>query len=163
MRSAGCDNFNKWVLELGDGRLKCDIESVYGASITLNTPEQINETAQKVILTPKNVDTGDLNQKKINLIQGESHEYLSIDSMVTEDADDELNFQTEFLHSICPSGMPQHKLILKRGAFIMLLRNLNPKRGLLNGTRLIVEQMNRNFIMAEIISGSHKGEKNLHT
>ena len=55
--------------------------------------------------------------------------------------------------------MPPHILNLKVGAFIMLLRNLNPKKGLLNGTRLVVRSLHRNCIKAEIITGSNKGEE----
>ena len=54
------------------------------------------------------------------------------------------------------SLLPPHILILRVGAFIMLLRNLDPKNGLLNVTRLVVQQ---NFIDAEIITGSKKGER----
>ena len=44
----------------------------------------------------------------------------------------------EYLHTLLPPGLPPHTLVLKRGIPIMLLRNLNPYRGLCNGTRLIV-------------------------
>ena len=47
----------------------------------------------------------------------------------------------EFLDSLELSGLPPHKLHLKVGAMVMLLRNLNVKHGLLNGTRLIVKKM----------------------
>jgi ATP-dependent DNA helicase PIF1 len=39
----------------------------------------------------------------------------------------------------------------------MLLRNLNPKKGLCNGTRLIVKALRNNFIEAEIMSETNKG------
>ncbi|KAL6286502.1 hypothetical protein ACE6H2_010892 [Prunus campanulata] len=41
-------------------------------------------------------------------------------------------YQPEFLNSICIGGLPPHKLTLKRGAPIMLLRNIDPKLGLCN-------------------------------
>ena len=47
--------------------------------------------------------------------------------------------------------MPQHKLILKQGVIVMLLRNLDPKNGMCNGTRLIVKQLHRHVIEAEIL------------
>ena len=79
--------------------------------------------------------------------------------MISDDPNDAIDFPVEFLHAQCPSGMPPHLLKLKVGAFIMLLRNLNPKKGLLNGTRLIVRSLHRNCIKAEIITGSNKGEE----
>jgi len=41
----------------------------------------------------------------------------------------------------------------------MLLRNLNPSKGLCNGTRLIVTQLTHRIIEGEIITGKAKGSK----
>lgn len=41
----------------------------------------------------------------------------------------------------------------------MLLRNLNPSKGLCNGTRLIVTQLTHHIIEAQIITGKAKGSK----
>jgi ATP-dependent DNA helicase PIF1 len=41
----------------------------------------------------------------------------------------------------------------------MLLRNLSLKQGLLNGTLSVVKPLQTNFIGAEIITGSNKGER----
>ncbi|GBL89733.1 hypothetical protein AVEN_66457-1 [Araneus ventricosus] len=56
-----------------------------------------------------------------------------------------------------PTRMPPHKLNLKPGCIIMLLRNLAPTKGLCNGTRLIVTKLQRNIIEAKRI-GSANGE-----
>ncbi len=71
---------------------------------------------------------------------------------------DAANYPVEFLNDQTPSGMPPHVLMLKRGVIIMLLRNLNPKKGLCNGTRMIVRHLQRNFITAEIISECNRGD-----
>ena len=42
----------------------------------------------------------------------------------------------ELLNSINCSGLPPHKLILKVGVPVMLLRNIDQSSGLCNGTRL---------------------------
>jgi len=65
----------------------------------------------------------------------------------------------EFLNTIQLSGLPDHHLKLKIGVPIMLLRNLNPSKGLCNGTRLIVTQLTRRVIEGEIITGIAKGCK----
>ena len=44
------------------------------------------------------------------------------------------------------------------GATIILLRNINPKKGLCNGTRLIVRDLQRHVICAEIITSEYRGQ-----
>ena len=85
---------------------------------------------------------------------GADVELLSADSVDAESAERDL-FPVEFLNSLNPSGLPPHKLRLRKGMPIMLLRNLNGARGLANGTRLIVRGVSRNVIDAEIATGSH--------
>jgi len=50
--------------------------------------------------------------------------------------------------------MPPHILELKIGSIVMLLRNINFKNGLCNGTRLIVRKIYDHFLDVEIISGN---------
>ena len=47
---------------------------------------------------------------------------------------------------------------LQVGATIILLRNIYPKKGLCNGTRLIVRDLQRHVICAEIITSEHRGQ-----
>ena len=56
--------------------------------------------------------------------------------------------QVEYLNTLEMSGMPPHKLLLKKHMPILLLRNINPGEGLCNGTRLVVESVASNgFIL----------------
>ena len=50
------------------------------------------------------------------------------------DNDNQVGVPPEYLNTLMPSGMPPHKLIFKKGIPVILLRNLNPYRGLCNGT-----------------------------
>ena len=68
-------------------------------------------------------------------------------------------YQQEFLNSISPGGMSPHQLILKKGAPIMLLRNIDPKMGLCNGTRLACYGAYNNLIDAEILYGQFAGTR----
>jgi hypothetical protein len=49
-------------------------------------------------------------------------------------------------HNPLIDWVPPHKLRLKVGAPIILLRNINPKNGLCNGTRLQVTHLARNVV-----------------
>ena len=57
-----------------------------------------------------------------------------------ENPEDAFRFNSEYLHTLRPNGFPQHILSLKSGMPIMLLRNINPRQGLCNGTRLIFDR-----------------------
>jgi len=65
---------------------------------------------------------------------------------------------TEFLNTLSPNGLPLHKLELKVGSIVMLLRNLNVENGLCNGTRLVILNLKEYVIRAKVISGNQKGK-----
>ena len=51
--------------------------------------------------------------------------------------------------------MPPHELNLKDGCTVMLLRNLNSKRGLCNGVRLKVLHTYNSVLHCKILTGTH--------
>lgn len=54
----------------------------------------------------------------------------------------------EFINKLSPSGFPQHKLKLKEGYTVTLLRNLDAQQGHSNGTWCIVERLGNHIIEA---------------
>ncbi|KAL0386400.1 UNVERIFIED_CONTAM: ATP-dependent DNA helicase PIF1, partial [Sesamum latifolium] len=77
-----------------------------------------------------------------------------------ETSDHEQNMNpAELLNSIKVSGIPNHCLDLKKGAPVMLMRDLNQSLGLCNGTRLIVLKMGEKVLEACVITESHMGEE----
>ena len=113
----------------------------------------------RAILTTKNVDVEEINQQILEIIPGENYEFLSADSVEDEAQVDQSLYPIEFLNTLTPSGTPPHKLLLKKDAPIILLRNLSTSEGLCNGTRLIVKNCHTNVIDAEILTGINQGTR----
>jgi hypothetical protein len=67
-------------------------------------------------------------------------------------------YPLEVLNTIKVNNFPYHKLILKRGVPIMLLRNISQATGLCNGTRLIVTRLAEKVIEAIVMTGSNVGD-----
>ncbi|XP_052189987.1 uncharacterized protein LOC127799809 [Diospyros lotus] len=61
-------------------------------------------------------------------------------------------YPNEYLNSLDPPGLPTFKLELKVGCPIILLRNIAPKDGLCNGTRLMVTRCDTRIIEAQILT-----------
>nr|VDC70267.1 unnamed protein product [Brassica rapa] len=67
-----------------------------------------------------------------------------------------MTYPLEYLNSLEFPGLPAHKLRLKVGVPVMLLRNLNQKEGLCNGTRLIVTHLGEKVIKTEMLTSTTK-------
>lgn len=113
----------------------------------------------KGILTPLNKDVDYLNDIALTKVNGNTITLESADSAIaTEGMPNENIYPTEFLNTLTPSGMPPHSLQLKMGAPIILLRNLNPKEGLVNGTRLRLTNIHRFLLTATFMNGPRAGQ-----
>jgi len=100
----------------------------------------------RAILAPTNDVVQDINDYMIDLINVDEETYLSADSIckaASNVQDQDIMYPIEFLNSLKFPGIPNHKLRLKVGIPIMLLRNLNQSAGLCNGTRLLVTQLSK--------------------
>jgi hypothetical protein len=119
----------------------------------------VQDLADKAILCPKNDEVLKMNEEILARFPGQCSTYYSADSIVCDDEEEQEIYQLDFIHSLTPSGMPPHRLNLKVGVIVMLLRNLNPSLGLCNGTRLIVKRLMSNILDCEIISGQNAGSR----
>ncbi|XP_076937210.1 uncharacterized protein LOC143604695 [Bidens hawaiensis] len=113
------------------------IDFVY-PSVLQNFKKQ-NYFHERAILAPKNDIVQEINDRLLSIFPGEEREYLSSDSvcptdMINENLDESL-CSPDILNGIKASGLPNHKLVLKVGVPVMLLRNIDQKSGLCNGTR----------------------------
>ena len=167
--------FSDWLLKVGNGELTNDfglsediievpsalicheslIKEIFGERLF---PQDVTNFSRRAILCPKNINVDKINEEVLDILEGQAVTYLSTDSIEDEDSEDRQNYPIEFLNSLTPSGMPVHKMILKIGALVMLLRNLNTKLGLCNGTRLTIKDLKPNLIIAEVLSGSAEHE-----
>jgi ATP-dependent DNA helicase PIF1 len=113
---------------------------------------------ESCILTTKNYAVDEINNIIINRKVGDMKTYRSADSVENSEDVDAQMFPVEFLNSLRLNGLPEHELKLKIGTPIMLLRNLNPKKGLSNGTRLTVKELHENTLECKVLTGKSRGE-----
>ena len=106
---------------------------------------------QRAILCPTNEGVNEINNEIMAMVADplrESREYLSADSILESDDTAQNLYPVEFLNSLNTSSLPPHRMTLAIGTPIMLLRNLRPREGLCNGTRLICTAFRAHFIEA---------------
>ncbi|XP_058771592.1 uncharacterized protein LOC131644971 [Vicia villosa] len=175
--------FSKWILNVGDGKISepndglVDIEIPQDLLITnyedpikaiventypnlVNVFQDVAYLQGKAILASTIEVVDKINHYVLDLIPGEEKEYLSYDSIDRTDTSYTKAYEVltpEFLSKLRTSGLPNHRIKLKVGTPIMLMRNLDQSDGLCNGTRLIVTRLANHVIEAKIISGKNIG------
>jgi ATP-dependent DNA helicase PIF1 len=182
-------DFNDWVLSIGDGSLKGSSQTDDGDSELIDISPDIliakSDSAiddiirstypnlaesysdpiflrERAIISPKNDTIDEINNHVLSLVLGNEKVFLSSDTLAESSKANgnlDLLYPVEFLNSLQFKGIPPHKLVLKVGSLIMLLHNLNQSAGLCNGTHLITTQLGDMILEAQIISGSHIGNK----
>lgn len=116
--------------------------------------EKLKDTA---ILTPRNDTVDEINTYLLSKIPGPEQEYFSCDSFAEDEkhsGEFDLPYPVEYLNSLEFPGIPAHRICLKVGVPIMLIRNLNQDEGLCNGTRFIVTHLGERVIRAEMLTSS---------
>lgn len=118
--------------------------------------EDMTYMSSRAILAPHNTIVDDINDKVTALFPGQETVCLSADDTVQGTA--ALIIPQEYLNTLCVPGFPPHRLRLKPGMPIMLLRNISPTEGLCNGTRLVVNRLlGERLLEATIACGSAAG------
>ncbi|CAN7053526.1 unnamed protein product [Brassica rapa subsp. trilocularis] len=166
--------FSDWLLKVGEGRPESvhededdgyhdQMQVVDAAYGDINQIEASQSSyTDKAILTPRNDTVDEINAYTISKTDGESKDYYSYDSFEVSETQSNQNdtlYAIEYLNSMEFPGLPSHKLTLKVGAPIMLLRNINQTKGLCNGTRMILTHIGERVLKADIITGSHIGNE----
>ena len=188
--SPDAESFDAFTLMIGDGTLECvdntdlvELPSDMCMDIEPNSPKHPEAEKQsmmklaehvypnltdnfykddwlngRAILAPTNKQVDQINNLIVDSFPGTPVVLSSSDELINPD--DFQRFNTEYLNSLSPSGLPSHRLFLKKGMPLMLMRNLNPKMGLCNGSRLIFHKIHKNHLLECTIAG---GEHNNRT
>lgn len=177
--------FSDWILAIGDGSVgesnDVDIHVDIPPDLLLQSNgdpiativnitypnllqnlDDLSYFQNRAVLAPKNSIVDEVNNYMMDLIPGEKKIYLSYDSPLYpksgNNSPDEVH-TPEFLNTISTYGIPNHKLRLKVGVPVMLLRNIDHSLGLCNGTRLVITKMGKYVLEGKVISGSNIGQK----
>ncbi|XP_058225285.1 uncharacterized protein LOC131334341 [Rhododendron vialii] len=125
---------------------------------TVSTPTFLTE---RTILSARNDDVNAINCTALTIFPGNSYTYLAADKMSEDNGMDRSitnRYPNEYLNSLDPTGLPPFKLQLKAGCPIILLRNIAPKDGLCNGTRMMVVRCGSRIIEVKILTGAKFGQ-----
>ena len=157
--------FANWLLQVGDGTtpdsLTLPTHMVQNGDSCRSLVDAIfpagKASHDRCILTPKNETADTINAVIRESLPGDLHVYESADYF-GEDSEAQSNiYPNQFLNTLLPLGMPQHRLNPKVGAPIILIRKLNRAAGLMNGTRLSVTSCLCYTIQATVLTGTHQG------
>ncbi|CAG8666322.1 15668_t:CDS:2, partial [Dentiscutata heterogama] len=135
-----------------EGRLQELIN--YGLQTRWNDRQYLLEHA---ILTTKNQGVAEINNLILSDFSDEEKTYCSTDSVGDAESINNNLYPPEFLNTLSPNSIPSHKLNLKKGVPIILLRNLNAKKGLYNGTHLIIRDFQQHVLDTKVVTGSCSG------
>ena len=171
--------FDQWTCSVGDGEAESSEENTinikHGECLHMSTPGiSPNNFVQlifpdmphnfsntdwlkgRAILAPTHKSVNTINNLLVNQTPGAVFAFFSSDML--DNPADTVRFNVEYLNTLAPTGMPTHKLQLKTGMPVMLLRNLNAKDGLCNGTKLIFNCAYSNkLLQCSITDGQHAG------
>ena len=178
MRASENKEFANYILKMGSNTFEdpnCELskecieipsecileESTLPSLINYIFPKGItsNEMQHRVILTPTNKSSLEINDEILKVIPGDIIQSFSCDSALHDDAENANLYPIEFLNSLNSGGLPPHILKLKKGSIVMLLKNLDIQSGLSNGTRLVLRNVHSNVIEADILCGVHAGNR----
>ena len=175
------EQFDQWTLSLGNGEVdKLKIPGQYVATrIAPNCKENRDAEGQamrefvgkifpdlrvnindknwlegRAILCATNAEVSMVNEMMSGMLPGNTVTYNSADEL--DNNQDLLRFNVEYLHSLTPNGFPPHSLSLKPGMPLMLLRNINPREGLCNWTKLVFQAALDNNVLQCVVSGSNR-------
>lgn len=135
---------------------------IYPDTLLLHAMHNPNAFKGRSILSYRNETVQEFNDMLIQNMPGEMHEFMSMNSVdINDQAIEAEPLPAEYLQSINLPSLPPAVLQLKVGAPAILLRNISPKEGMCNGTRLRIIGLGRNCIKVTILGGEWDGQVRL--
>jgi hypothetical protein len=174
--------FSKWMLDVGEGKIDATSQEGEDEQTWIKIPQELllmphgdkiacivhtiyeklngnymrlEYLKSRAILTPTNDIVDSINEYIVSLNPRDAKEYLSCDKVIKAPNTHEsygLLYPIEFLNTLNGNNFPQHRIILKKGTQVMLLRNLNQSEGLCNGTRLLITSLCDKVIEGQIMT-----------
>ncbi len=156
--------YSEWLLLLGEGKLPSCVPGIPGI---IEIPDEMVCTTQHQLeekvfdnfllnyLNPQYLHTRAIMSSTNDIIQQRNFEIVermpgemivshSIDTCVEEE--NVATCDAKVLNKINASGIAPHRLALKPGACVILIKNFNIKHGHCNGTRYIIKQLLKSFL-----------------
>ena len=108
---------------------------------------------KRAIMSPSNKEVEEVNSAVLQRLPGEEVVLKSIDTTEEGGAD----YPPEFLNSCELSSMPPHRLALKPGCMVVLLRNFNQRGGHCNGTKYVVVNIKPHVLELRSVDTYNRG------
>jgi hypothetical protein len=181
-------SFSEWVLAVGDGTLPAhkragDSESTWVTihdSFLIRTDGDrvdalidcvydgfigsyccLEYLAARAIVCPTNAVVDAINKRVALRVPLESREYMSADRVAPgseQIPNVDVLYTEDILNAITQPNYPEHRLVLKVGMPVILMRNLNQGMGLCNGTRLLITRLADFMLEVTVMTGLAVGQ-----
>lgn len=171
----------EWLQALGDGELndeddtveiwpvhrKCcssaeDIDAMLQSVYNVADDELLNQQptfwAKRSVLAPKHSAVDYVNARMLQRLPGTAQTLYSSDML--DRSCSHMDVDVDFLNRQCAGHLPPHELVVKVGALVMITVNLDKRRGMVNGTRVLLTTVSQRLLRGTIITtGDHFGKE----